>query len=132
VSIRVPADLLLLDSRDAFRLLSLANRGLRDLRRDAAVIDDELLALIDDLRITATPHAEAVTSALGSNGLPENDDFDRTHVDMTVKEAADLIGCSERHIRREAQGMFLGRKNRGRWLVDRGAVTEYAARRKSA
>ncbi len=43
---------------------------------------------------------------------------------MTTDEAAALLGCSERHVRRMAPALG-GRLVGGRWLVDRQAVAEH-------
>ncbi len=45
--------------------------------------------------------------------------------DLSIAEAAVILGCSERHARRLAPGLG-GRRISGHWIVDRLAVMQHA------
>lgn len=71
--------------------------------------------------LAALAAALAATGQSDSPGQPEEDtDF------IAVSAAADLLGASERTVRRLAPRLG-GRKIGGRWVVDRQAVAEHAA-----
>ena len=69
--------------------------------------------------------AAAVAQAAG--GQPDNPEQVEVQADyISCSEAASILGCSERSVRRWAPGLG-GQLVGGRWLVDRQAVVEHAA-----
>ena len=109
-----------------------------------------LQQLLRENRSTPTPRLEHVTaklaecaqsgSAAASNGRTDcrcraSHDDTGHHLDyalLSTAEAARIIGCGERNIRDlAARGRIPARRtgDRGRWLVDAGAVVELAERR---
>lgn len=51
--------------------------------------------------------------------------------EITTREAAALLGLTERRVRQLAAG-GMGRRRGGRWVLDRSAVLAYAERRRAA
>ena len=69
--------------------------------------------------------AAAVAQAAG--GQPDSGEQVEVETDyISCREAAGILGCSERSVRRWAPGLG-GQLVGGRWLVDRQAVVEHAA-----
>ena len=69
--------------------------------------------------------AAAITQAAG--GQPDSPEQVEVQADLiSCREAASILGCSERSVRRWAPGLG-GQLVGGRWLVDRQAVVEHAA-----
>ena len=69
--------------------------------------------------------AAAVAQAAG--GQPDSPEQVEVQADyISCSEAASILGCSERSVRRWAPGLG-GQLVGGRWLVDRQAVLEHAA-----
>ena len=69
--------------------------------------------------------ATAVAQAAG--GQPDSPEQVSAQADyVSCSEAASILGCSERSVRRWAPGLG-GQLVGGRWLVDRQAVAEHAA-----
>lgn len=69
--------------------------------------------------------AAAVAQAAG--GQPDSPEQVSAQADyVSCSEAASILGCSERSVRRWAPGLG-GQLVGGRWLVDRQAVAEHAA-----
>ena len=69
--------------------------------------------------------AAAVTQA--AVGQPDSGEQVEVQADyISCREAASILGCSERSVRRWAPGLG-GQLVGGRWLVDRQAVVEHAA-----
>ena len=67
--------------------------------------------------------AAAVAQAAG--GQPDNPEQVEVQADyISCSEAASILGCSERSVRRWAPGLG-GQLVGGRWLVDRQAVLEH-------
>ena len=67
--------------------------------------------------------AAAVTRAAG--GQPDSPEQIEVQADyISCSEAASILGCSERSVRRWAPGLG-GQLVGGRWLVDRQAVLEH-------
>lgn len=102
---------------------ALLEQLLRDGRRRAAVeqwrFTTDQRRLLDTIDAMARAHRTAAADVIG----PERTSADG-HAAMlaplTTSEAADVLGCSERHVRRLIDSQAIGaRKVRGRWLVDR-------------
>lgn len=69
-------------------------------------------------------HTHVLMSACGPEHVGAQEESTTVeHVDS--HQAADLLGCSERHVRRLAADLD-GHRIAGRWVFDRSAVTDYA------
>ncbi|AXY51706.1 hypothetical protein KI427_10280 [Rhodococcus ruber] len=74
--------------------------------------------------------AAAVSGAGRSDTIPEDVPNDEERQWITIKEAAQMLECSDRQTRRLAPGLG-GRLTGGRWLLDRHAVTEHLEGRRA-
>ena len=69
----------------------------------------------------------AAAVAQAADGQPDSPEQIEVQADyISCSEAASILGCSERSVRRWAPGLG-GQLVGGRWLVDRQAVVEHAA-----
>lgn len=70
---------------------------------------------------------DQLAAIVAAPGHPDSPEADLGEADrMTTTEAAQMLGCSARTVRRLAPGLG-GRQCGGQWFVDRQAVTEHAA-----
>ena len=77
---------------------------------------------------TQLAQLHAVMSGSGQTDVPDEAGAQGEPVlnDLSITEAAGILGCSARHVRRLALGLG-GRRVGGRWVLDRLAVAEHAA-----
>ncbi len=105
---------------DAARLVEHGVRLTR--QRDNIAPNPHVLSLLDALRA----EAGELMSAVGHSDVRDHDDQPPSeHEEITAAEAAELLGVTDRHIRRLAPDLG-ARKVGGAWVYERSAVTAYA------
>ena len=118
----------LLDPAECALVAGVLADGVHRRRARGEAIGVELLAVLEEVEVLA--RAFRAASAPGNAELPQPDESDVDHDDVTTSEAAAVLGVSDRRVRQLiTDDRLSGRKIRGAWFVPTAEVEKYAARR---
>ncbi len=128
----VERPIVLVSAEEAAWLVLLLDGGLDEVRSSRVTVPDRLWRMLADLRRAADLHRAGAGSASGTSATPTDHDPSSSSLtdEMTTKEAAEVLGISDRGVRAALDaGRLRGRRLGRCWLVARWSVDELSEER---